>query len=105
MIELNQRFRRRSDFVYRVVAGQAVLVPVRAGVADLQSIFTLNEVGSEVWERIAPERTVGEIVDAITGAFSVSPQVASDDVRTFLERLLGVGVIEAVPGTAAGHGV
>ena len=37
---------RASSVVSRVIAGETLIVPVRGGVGDLASIYSLNEVAS-----------------------------------------------------------
>jgi hypothetical protein len=40
------RVRRSSNVVSRVVADEAIVVPIRRGAADLDSIYTFNESGT-----------------------------------------------------------
>jgi hypothetical protein len=44
---------------------ETVIVPVQGHAGDLDSIYTLNEVGSTVWERIDGETGVGQIIDTV----------------------------------------
>jgi hypothetical protein len=47
-----QRVRRSSNVVSRVVADEAIVVPIRRGAADLDSIYTFNESGTKLWSMI-----------------------------------------------------
>ena len=60
-----KRFTKRSDLVTRSITGETIIVPVQGHVGDLDSIYTLNEVGSTVWERIDGETGVGQIIDTV----------------------------------------
>jgi len=76
---------RRAGLVTRTIAGEAVIVPVSGGIGDLDSVFTLNLVGTAIWNRLDGNRGVDEIAAAIVEEFDVEPERA----RTDLEELLG----------------
>jgi hypothetical protein len=86
---------RRSDrFVSRNVGGETFVVPVRAGVANLEAIFTLNGVGSAIWEQIDGKKTVAELARALTVEFDVTEAEAAADVAAYLELLASKGLID-----------
>ena len=39
----------RNGLVTRSIAGETIIVPICGRLGDLDSIFTLNEVGSHIW--------------------------------------------------------
>ena len=47
------RVRRSANVVSRVVADEAIVVPIRRGAADLDSIYTFNEAGTTA---LVPDR-------------------------------------------------
>ncbi len=53
--------RRSESFVSRKVGDDIILVPVRAGVANLEAVFTMNAVGSAIWNRIDGTATVDDL--------------------------------------------
>ena len=53
-------YRQDDSFVSRRIEGEVILVPIRQNVADLESIYTLSEVGAYVWEQIDGRRTTAE---------------------------------------------
>ena len=86
---------RRSDrFVSRSVGGETFVVPVRAGVADLEAIFTMNEVGSAIWARIDGQKSVDELARALAAEFDVAETDAAADVVAFIELLASKGLVE-----------
>jgi hypothetical protein len=90
---------RRSDrFVSRSVGGETFVVPVRAGVADLESIFTMNEVGSAIWTRIDGQKTVDELARGLAAEFDVPEVDAAADVAAFVELLASKGLVEDAGG-------
>ena len=87
------RFVQEKDLVTRCIAGETVIVPIRQKAGDLDSIFTLNEVGTFIWQCIDGKTAVGEIVDAVCREFEVSRTAAEEDVNTYLADLLEAGLI------------
>lgn len=96
----NVRYRRTEAFVARAIAGETVLVPIRRQIGDLESIYTLNEVATFIWERLAEPATVAEIALALDDAFAGDPAEMRSDLDTFLAELLDLGAI----GPADGYG-
>lgn len=94
MTEPPKRFARKGEFALRVIAEEAVLVPVRGGEGDQDSIYTLNDVGAAIWQLIEPERDAAEIGRLIAQEFDVSVDKATEDVTAFLALLAEKGLIE-----------
>ncbi len=80
--------------VTRRFGRETLLVPVCAGVGDLDSIYTLNEVGTALWEAIAEPLALHELAATVAREYDVSIEEASADVNTFLEELAGLGLVE-----------
>jgi hypothetical protein len=88
-----RRYVRNDDLVTRRVAGQTLVVPVRSSVGDLESLFTLNEVGSHLWGLLDGRRGVEELAAAVCEAFDVSEEEARADTLAFLAELEEAGLI------------
>ena len=93
---LERCYEKDPSIVHRNIAGEAILVPIRQHVADLESIYTLDEVGARIWELIDGQRRVKEIRDAIVGEYEVSPDVAEADLVEFIQQLEEVGGVREV---------
>jgi len=48
----DQKVVRSKNFIFRQIVEEMVLVPIRQNVADLDSIFTLNELGAFIWGKL-----------------------------------------------------
>ena len=90
---LNERYIKESNFVTRSIAEETIIVPINSGVGDLDSIYTLNEVGSTVWKLIDGERSTSQIVEAIIEEFEVTREEAIRDVLALLAQLQAEGLI------------
>ena len=78
-----RRFRRHPDVAFRVIDGQAVIV-----VPATQSMHTLNDVGTFVWEK-CDGRTVDEVVGLLVEEFEVEAATARGDLEAFVAELTG----------------
>ncbi len=88
-----QHYVKDADLVTRTVVGGTIIVPVSSNVADLDSVVTLNDVASLIWERIDGRTKFDEIVNAICEAFDVSYEEAARDTVEFIGSLEKAGLI------------
>ena len=87
---------RSNGFVSRSFGGETVVVPVRAGVANLEKIFTMNAVGSTVWYAIDGVATVDDLSRVVSREFAITPAEAAPDVAAFVELLETKGLVVTV---------
>ena len=87
-------YARREGIVLREVAGEHILVPIRRNVAELKSIFALNDVGRCIWELLDGTRGFDAVLAGLVERFDVSPEEASADLRSFVDRLSQAGLLE-----------
>ena len=80
-------------FVTRRIAGETVIVPVSGNVAGLESVYTLNEVGSFVWQLIDGRSTAQAIAEAVGAEYDVTLDQAARDVDELLSTLEGKGLV------------
>lgn len=84
---LNKVYKKSDSIVSRKIANESILVPIRQNVGDLESIYTLNEVGARIWELIDGKRKVRKIKYTIVREFEVTPEEAGKDLIKHLQRL------------------
>ncbi len=94
---LDAVFRRSPRMVGRRIADQYVLVPIARNVAEVDSLYTLNRVGTFLWERFDGVTNGHAHVAAIVEGFETSRGQAAEDYRVFVEQLLEIGALEAAP--------
>ena len=56
-------------------------------VADLEAIYTLNEVGVFIWERLENPVTIDELTHEIMMEFEVDQDVLEADMKQFIHEL------------------
>lgn len=78
---------RKTSFASRNVGGELVLVPLKNNIAEMNKLFTLNEVGAFIWDNIDDKKTIEDIVDLVMKEFEIDPETAQKDTLEFLEQL------------------
>ena len=89
-----QKYERSSSVVSRVIAGETLIVPIRRGVGELNSIYSLNEVASAIWQAIGEPQSRENIVRQIEADFDGERAQIERDVETFLAEMQSVGLVE-----------
>jgi hypothetical protein len=86
--------RRKSGFALRKVGEVNIIVPLGQKVLDLNGVITLNETGAFIWELLGEERSLDELVEAVSQEFDVEPDQARKDIEDFLENLRKFDMLE-----------
>ena len=95
MEALERCFSKEGNCVTREIAGETIIVPIKGRVGDLDSIYTLNEVGTLIWQLIDGQRNIGEIVRSIRQTYNVESEEVTRDTFDFLGSLEKAGLIRA----------
>jgi hypothetical protein len=78
-----------TDIVARIIEGEIVIVPLVAGIGDLNDeLYTLNSTGKAIWDHLHPQRTLGGIVTILTSQFDAPFAELEQDVLGFAEELV-----------------
>jgi hypothetical protein len=93
---MSTNYKRIESVVTREIAGETMLIPITSKLADMQKIFSLDDVSSFIWDRLDGEHGLQDIVTAVTGEFDVTEEVAVEDTYKFLAELCDVGLVEQV---------
>jgi len=93
---LGLKIQRSPNVVSRVVADEAIVVPIRRGAADMDSIYTFNTTGSILWALIEKGKTVGQLSEYLQVEYGISQEQAAADTESFLVELKQAGLIETV---------
>jgi hypothetical protein len=76
-----------ASVVTRKTGNEYVLVPITNNIADMNSVFTLNETGAFIWEQIDGKRSVEDIIIELVNEYDIDKQNAESDVFTFIENM------------------
>jgi hypothetical protein len=67
-------------------------VPIKGHVGDLEGVYTLNELGSLIWQLINGQATARELAEAVRNEYDVGAAEAEKDVVDFLRSLEEAGL-------------
>lgn len=76
-----------GEVVCRTIADETILVPISGNLANMERIFTLNEVGASIWRLMDGKKSVQEILREIIGEFDVTEDQLGSDMAEFIEKL------------------
>ena len=83
-VSLDQRVAKdASQVIDRVVDGEALLIHLKSG-----SYFSLNSVGTRIWENLDGSKTVEDLADVIVAEYDVSNEQAQTDVLNLVSVLI-----------------
>jgi hypothetical protein len=75
------------SIVTRKTGNEYVLVPVANNIADMNSVYTLNETGAFIWEHIDGKRSLSDLIEALVKEFEVDEKTAAEDVFSFISEM------------------
>jgi hypothetical protein len=93
---LAEYFTKKDDCVTRQIAGETIIVPVGGHVGDLDSVYTLNELGTMIWRLMDGQTSVGQIIEAVCQEYEVAPEEVRKDIADFLHSLAEGGLIHPI---------
>jgi hypothetical protein len=91
-INWSRIFKQADNIVYREIADETILVPIRGKLADMQNIFTLNKVGAYIWEKLDGTRNLEEILVLLLSHFEVNQEQAEHDLLEFIDHVAATGL-------------
>ena len=88
---------KKSDWIVsRRIGGEAVLVPIRNNVGDLDSIYALNETAALVWESLDGLQPLSQVLDRLIEDFEVKYVEAEKDLLDLISDLQKLNAVEKV---------
>jgi hypothetical protein len=95
-MNLKDKYRKTEKIVSRRIGDEQFLVPLSGRLDELQKIFILNPVADLIWQQLNGQRTLADILAAITDNFAVSKDQAGANLGEFIAQLQAEGLIEGV---------
>ncbi len=83
------RYQRRPDIRLTALEGEGVVLHLGA-----RRYFSVNETGLLLLEALKEPRTFPELVDKVLSEYEVTPEIAADTTREFLDQCVTAGVVE-----------
>jgi hypothetical protein len=93
MEDLQKTYGKNENFVYRRIANETVLVPIKDNVGDMGLIYNLSEAGAFIWEKIDGRRRLTDIKGMMIAEYDVGSAEAEKDLLEFIGQLEEIGSI------------
>ena len=80
-----------EDITYRIIDNEAVILNLDNGY-----YYSLNEVGTRIWEAIDKRKNLGEILDLLKEKYHMSEKQLKDDLLALAKDLEKEEIIEKI---------
>lgn len=97
MADLKSVPSRSLSIVTRKTGNEYVLVPLTNNIADMDSVYTLNETGAFIWELIDGKKCVNDLIEAVLKEFNTDNGTATSDVFSFIDEMSKYLIIKSPP--------
>jgi hypothetical protein len=87
-------YSKNPDIIFRKIADEFILVPIRQKAVDLKCVYTLNEAAAFIWELLDSSKSAAQIKDKVAEKFEVEPIQAQFDVLEMLSQLEALKLIK-----------
>lgn len=88
-VHLNKIYVHSEDVVAREIEGELIIVPLVSGIGDAEDeLFTLNETGKAIWEKLDGKKTVKKVIEELSEVFEAPAGEIKKDVAGLVEELL-----------------
>ena len=78
-----------ENVVARNIEGELIIVPLTSGIGDMEEeIYTLNETGRAIWEKLDGQKSLREVVEMLKSEFEAAPDEIEIDVSGLVEEFL-----------------
>ena len=96
-IRLDMVYVPSEDIVAREIAGELIIVPLTTGIGTTDDeLFTLNETGKAIWQRLDGTSTLKGIAAALAAEYEAAPGDIEKDVLGLVEELVKRRIVVAV---------
>lgn len=83
--------KRSDNAAFEVVAGEAILIRLDTG-----TYFSLNKVGTEFWEMLDGEQSVGDHAAVLAARYEVDEQMVQGDLLELAGKMAADNLVETV---------
>ena len=98
-INLNKVYVPSDDIVAREIEGELIIVPLVAGIGDLEDeLFSLNDTGKDIWRRLDGKATLAGVAKALADEYSAQPDEIESDVVGLVGELVRRKMLVAKQG-------
>ena len=87
MMDLKSIPLHSPSVVTRKTGNEYVLVPITDNIADMDSVYTLNETGAFIWEQIDGRRDLESLIKLLVSEYDTDTETAKSDLLDFINKM------------------
>jgi hypothetical protein len=91
-----QRYLRNPNFIFRKVVEEMVLIPIHKNVVDMDSIYTLNDLGAFLWEQLEQPHTIEQLKVIVMETYDADAVKVESDLKMFLGEMSEINAVKKV---------
>ncbi|MBU4232782.1 MAG: PqqD family protein [Proteobacteria bacterium] len=86
-----------EDVVAREIEGEIIIVPLMAGIGDLEDeLYTLNETGKAIWNKLDGRRSLNDVIAELAAEYQAPSGEIERDVLGLVQELVQRRILLAV---------
>lgn len=89
-----QLYKKRTGFVEKTIGDELVIVPLVGAVAQMDKVFSLNELGVFIYKMLNTPRSEDEMTNLILDEFDVDKETALQDLKQFLRKAVENTIVQ-----------
>lgn len=87
-------YKKSPNFVTRVIENETILLPLYKEAVEINCLYTLNEVGGQIWKLINGKRDLEEIKKILLREYDVKESEVEKKLNGFIKDLLKIKAIK-----------
>ena len=89
-----QLYKKQTGFVEKTIGDELVIVPLVGAVAQMERVFSLNELGVFIYNSLNSPKSEEEVIKLILNEFEIDQQTAKEDLKHFLDKAVENGIVQ-----------
>jgi len=87
MLSSDSLIDKQKNIIVKKINNEFILVPLIDNVANMRSLYTLNETGAFLWEKIDGTKNISQLAKDVVEEFDVEMEEAINDTNHFLNKI------------------
>ena len=98
-VKLDAIYAPSDDIVAREIEGEIIIVPLVSGIGEEDDeLFTLNETGQAIWDKLDEQKRLQDVVEELSGEFESTDEEIKEDVLGFVGELVSRKILIEMSG-------
>lgn len=89
-------YARNTDYIFRKIVDELVLVPVHRDVSNMDCIYVLNSVGAFIWQKLESPVTRAALQAALEAEYAAGAATIAADLDAYLQQMTAIGAVREV---------